>query len=118
MSEQFKAGDEVAVFSSGGFGQFAFAPHKICKVARVMRRFLELEDGSKWSLDGRIYSYRAFALAHISLVTDDNRKELVRISTWYKIEPLLDKISKKPQLLSLEQMQSMLNLLKSCVKEN
>jgi hypothetical protein len=50
MSEPFKVGDFVACL-----GAYDRRPYSIRKVVRVLARFVELSDGSKWDLHGHPY---------------------------------------------------------------
>ena len=49
MQKPFEVGDKVAVVTRG-----AVAPD-MYRVARVMKRFVELDDGSRWNLQGGPY---------------------------------------------------------------
>lgn len=53
MTADWKVGQAVTVI-----GGFDYAPQSIHKVARVMKRFLELSDGSRWDHGGHPYPYQ------------------------------------------------------------
>lgn len=64
---KFKVGDRVAVIDWRG--QFS----RISRVRRVMVRFVELDDGGKWKLDGNRYPHREHGdYAHIADVTPEH----------------------------------------------
>ena len=52
-ANEWKAGQVVTVFNG-----FTHEPSAIRKVARVMKRFVELDDGTKWDEFGHEYPYQ------------------------------------------------------------
>lgn len=55
----FREGDAVAVVS-----RHRTVP-VFCRIVRVMKRFVELDDGTRWSLDGAEYPRVAWPCRHI-----------------------------------------------------
>lgn len=74
--EEFKAGDFVTVFGNTGmFG--GYGPLKILKVRRVLTRFIELSDDSKWNHFGRPYpSQSGYHQPDIRLATVEHKQEI------------------------------------------
>ena len=66
--KEFEVGDKVIEYLHG-------EPKKVSTVKRILKRFLELEDGTKWGLYGYAYPYRTWGTAHISYyVREDHLK--------------------------------------------
>lgn len=65
----FAVGDKVAVVSSRGY-----APVQR-KVARVMKRFVELDNGTKWSLSGEPYPYVSYSPPRIEAWNQKHERE-------------------------------------------
>jgi hypothetical protein len=70
-----KVGDTVTIFNHNEFR--GLAPYKITTVKRTMKRFVELEDGSKWGLDGYSYPHSSgYWGPYIRLTTDEHRAKM------------------------------------------
>lgn len=72
---EWTVGQEVAV-SGLGLSRTGVA---LSKVKRVLKRFVELEDGSQWAHNGSSYPYAPYSCGHIEpLVTDEHRAKVRR----------------------------------------
>jgi len=76
MSERlFEVGDEVTVFHGG-------RPVRFSRISRVMVRFVEITEGSKWCLSGSAYPRRnfenVFDAPHIEHTTPEHKERFER----------------------------------------
>lgn len=67
-------GDEVAVVARGGFGRGVW----IRKVSRVLKRFVELDDGTQWSHNGQPYPREHYSTRRLRPVSGALRAEARR----------------------------------------
>ena len=65
----FRVGERVAIVSRHrGFPEMG-------KVARVLKRFVELDDGSRWRLDGQPYPAQDWPSQRITQWTEEHARE-------------------------------------------
>ena len=85
------------------------------KVKRVVSRFIELEDGSRWCKDGRVYpktKYNMHDATHIEMMTDEHREELRR-------EKIIRRIKEcNLELVSTKSLEDMYSILKGELNGN
>lgn len=66
---QFRVGDKVALISRG------WAAPELYRVARVLKRFVELDDGSRWTHLGGPYPRDSLCFMHIRPWTPQHERE-------------------------------------------
>jgi len=71
---EWTVGQEVAV---NGLG-LSHTGVGIGKVKRVLKRFVELEDGSQWKHDGSKYPHESYSQRYIEPVTDEHCEKVRR----------------------------------------
>lgn len=99
---EWQVGMEVAVYR----GTFGHAHVAIRKVARVMKRFVELSDGTRWNLTGRgSYPRETWDRDRIRIATDADRAMVVKQRCESLAEALVKKLREKSQseTITLEQ---------------
>lgn len=74
---EWTVGQEVAVLESSAFQRGL----KLGKIKRIMKAFVELEDGSKWrNNDGYVYPNQEYSDNRITAATDEHRDRIKRNS--------------------------------------
>ena len=68
---ELKVGDKVAI---RGVRMSRNALH-LSMVARVLKRYVVLNDGSKFSLSGEVYPHQPYSMVHLLPLTEDLEKE-------------------------------------------
>lgn len=72
-TSDFTVGDEVSMWP-----QYGMRPVSIHKITRVLKRFVELDNGAKFGHDGWAYPKSHGGRAHIKHATDEDRKSVAR----------------------------------------
>lgn len=80
MKRPFQVGDEVAVFD--GWGEV----YRVGTIVRVMARWVEADDGSKWRLDGGLYPRSGYSRIRIVHLSDDHRVAIRRRTALDRID--------------------------------
>lgn len=108
---EWTVGQEVAVLESNAFQRGL----KLGKIKRIMKAFVELEDGSKWRRkDGYVYPYSEYSDNRITAATDEHRDRIKRNSIIRFIEKQRDQPHKNPwQETSTKMLNQIAMILKS-----
>lgn len=99
---EFKEGDKVIMYENG-------APIRGRIVKRVMKRFIELNDDSKWDLAGHPYPMMAWSTKMIRPATPERVLELKRRSVVARIAGMT---FKEWDALSVDQLDRINSILK------
>ena len=91
--EPFKIGDVVAVL-----GPFSHRATRIATVARVMKRFVELSDGTRYSLNGWPYPRARGFGANIVHATDAHREDAERAALLSTLAARCDTLDARAKL--------------------
>lgn len=124
MSEsKFKVGDKVTIFMRSwddGYG-----PCGIRTVTRTLVKYIELEDGSKWTYDGTKYPRgSSYNLPEIRALTKEHIDQIRHINLRHKIKKWAEKnLDKQIELTILEDINKQIELtilkeVQSLVKES
>lgn len=107
MSDGFIIGQHVAVYACG-----SATPQKIRTVVRVMKRFVELNDGSKWDHDGHRYP-RALGLIEkwIAVVDAAVLAKIHRAELWRRIEETMAVLTRDRERVSTEALETLARAL-------
>lgn len=106
--EPFKVGDKVAIIYTGVWGKFADAPQEVRTVKKVLKPYLELDDGTRWKHEGHQHPYtHNYHSKHIEHFTEEHASIIKRKKLWYIIESRFEELRKKCEGITLEQLETL-----------
>jgi hypothetical protein len=118
-NQDFKVGDEVAVFAATPSFDFPFAPHNLQKIIRLTKTFVELDNISRWKLDGDEHPRAPGRMqAHICLATDEHRVQYTKKRQWAAIVSRFELLRHDPsKFLDEHQMAKLFSVMLELVRK-